>query len=276
MWGGSVSGIMYETENRSVGGFPSVNLDSKNLTFVLHYHEELEIICVRKGTISAYFGSREIKLNKDDICIFMPGEVHGFQSVSDNSIDIIKINPNPFAEIIEFDKMSLEQNTISPDDCNYNFLICDFDEICTEYEKKEAGYEFAVRSHINNIIKTIIRNMNYSCTDKSKSFELVDRINQYLKQNYSEEITLENVAGACHFSKYYFAHKIKELTGMTFVQYLSVYRAERAAELLRTSGLSVTDVADKCGFNNLRSFNRTFKAVYNITPLAYRRISKKY
>lgn len=271
-----MSGVVYETENRSIGGFPSVNLDSKNLTFVSHYHEELEIICVRSGTTSAYSGLREIALKKGDICIFMPGEVHSFKSIADNSLDIIKINPQTYVESIDFGKIRLSYNRIDCNDCYYNMLLCDIDNICDEYSKKATGYEFAVRSHINNIIKIIIRNMNYEIDDKSKSLELMNLINRYLEEKYAEKVTLEDASNACHFSKYYFAHKIKELTGMTFVQYLSVYRTERAAELLRTTKRSVTDIAQNCGFNNLRSFNRTFKTVYNITPLAYRRISKNY
>ncbi len=266
-----MSGAMYETDNKSIGSFPSINLESENLTYISHYHEEMEVIYIKCGVTSAYSGSNEIVLQKGDICIFMPGEIHSFQSTEYNCIDILKLKTDTFYEEIDFWKMRLKNNRISCDHSCYQVLKSVIDEIRNEFKEQKTGYEFAIRNCKNIIISTVIRNIEHEYSDQSKSIMMLDLINKYLELNFESHICLDGAAKACHFSKYYFAHKLKELTGTTFVQYLSSFRAEKAAQLLKTTNMRVTDVALKCGFNNLRSFNRQFKATYNVTPLMYRK-----
>jgi len=268
-----MSGIIYETDNKSIGSFPSVNIDSKNLTYISHYHDELEVIYIRNGTISAYSGSREILLEKGDICIFMPGEIHSFQSTTQNCMDILKLSTTMYVESVDFWKIRLESNKITPDNCNYSILIDAIEKVRKEYTNKRPGYEFAIRTCKNIIMQTVIRNMKYEYADQTKSIELLNLVNKFLEINYESKISLEYAAKECHFSKYYFAHRLKEVTGATFIQYLSTFRTEKAAKLLRTTNMRITDIALKCGFNNLRSFNRQFKEVYNTTPLTYRNSS---
>ena len=69
-----------------------------------------------------------------------------------------------------------------------------------------------------------------------------------------------------HFMKYF-----KRYMGMPFTQYLNDFRLEKAAGFLRTTSLPVTDVAQKCGFDNISYFNRLFRKKYHGTPGEYRK-----
>jgi len=64
-----------------------------------------------------------------------------------------------------------------------------------------------------------------------------------------------------------------EQTGVNYVRYLNITRVSQAAEQLSNGGKSITQIAMDCGFNSVRSFNRTFKEIMGCTPSDY--ISQK-
>ena len=263
--------ILFENEHKAIGSFPYIELENSNFNYITHYHEELEMIYIESGDIIAHSGADEIILSKGDICFFMPGEIHGFKSSTQNNIYVLKLNMNAYVENFDFWKIRLKNNKISPNDSIYNNFKTLLDEILEEYHIKQMGYEFAIRHCKNKIIYTLLRNLEYKFIDTSKNIKLLNSLNGFLEKNFDKDITLDEVSRACHFSKYYFAHKLKEMTGMTFISFLTAFRLEKAVNLLKTTHMGITDIALKCGFSNLRSFNRTFKTAYNTTPSAYRK-----
>ena len=82
---------------------------------------------------------------------------------------------------------------------------------------------------------------------------------------------LAEAAGYCGFSKYYFAHYFKEITGLTFYEYLTGYRMQMAVAALQNSETGISEIALNCGFSNVRSFNLVFKAAFGTTPSKYRK-----
>ena len=62
------------------------------------------------------------------------------------------------------------------------------------------------------------------------------------------------------------------MTGRTPIEYLKIYRIEKASKKLLNTDEAVTDIAFSCGFNDLSYFIKTFKELKNITPAQYRKI----
>ena len=114
-----VSIAFLENEHKPRGSFPYINLDNKNLTFLAHYHEEIEIVFVESGKTRACLKTKNLDLKTGDICIFMPGEIHSYISVEENNLYVYKITANSWAENIEFNKNRLEENVISKESENY-------------------------------------------------------------------------------------------------------------------------------------------------------------
>lgn len=263
---------LFEKVNNPIGSYPYICVMSRNLNYISHYHESLEIIYVKSGTISAFCGAKELILKKDDICFFMPGEIHGFKSLEDNDLYILKVGLNSYIEEIDFSKLRLKENVVKADDENniiFRNLIL---EMVNEHMHEELGYEFAVRHYKNKLIMEILRNLKFEFIDTGKEIKLMSDINKFLEENYARRIELDEIAARCHFSKYYFAHKLKEMTGMTFVEYLTAFRLEKAVRFLKNTDMSITEIAAESGFGSLRSFNRTFASVYKMTPTDFKKI----
>ncbi len=266
-----MSEALLEKVNNPTGSYPYICAMSRNLNFISHYHESIEIIYVKSGTISAFCGAKEVVLKKGDVCIFMPGEIHGFQSAEANHLYVIKLDICSYTEEIDLDKLRLADNRIKEGDNAYPMIAALINEMVSEHLEKKRGYEFAVRCCKNKIVAEILRNLKYDFIDTSRNIRILSKINKFLEERYGQKVELEEIAAACHFSKYYFAHKLKEMTGMTFVQYLTAFRLEKAAMLLKNGDMTITEVAAESGFGSLRSFNRAFLSAYKITPSNFRK-----
>lgn len=101
--------------------------------------------------------------------------------------------------------------------------------------------------------------------------EVVSRILAYVEEHYRDEITLSQIAGEVLFmNASYLSRIFKSVTGKTFSRYLIEYRMKRAAQLLETGEMRISDVAQYAGYNDTSYFIQTFKKYYHMTPEQYR------
>ena len=91
----------------------------------------------------------------------------------------------------------------------------------------------------------------------------------YIHTNYSEKISLNDIARVCSLSPFQFSRAFKREQGMTPWQFIVQYRISKAMELLRTPGISVTEVAFAVGFNDLSYFARRFRQYAGVSPSKY-------
>lgn len=105
---------------------------------------------------------------------------------------------------------------------------------------------------------------------KMEDQEKINRIFNYVKENFNEEIALSAIAAQVYLTPSSFCKYFKKITNKTFVQYLIEYRLIHAAKLLHESKLAISDICYECGFNNYSHFNKKFKEVMGRTPLQYR------
>ena len=99
---------------------------------------------------------------------------------------------------------------------------------------------------------------------------LILRAIQYLEINYSDKISLKDVANELFISPNYLSELFKKHTGQTFSDYLLTLRMEKSKSYLSNIGYKVADIAGLVGFNDSRYFSSTFKKFYGMTPMEYR------
>jgi transcriptional regulator GlxA family with amidase domain len=92
----------------------------------------------------------------------------------------------------------------------------------------------------------------------------------YMRQHQTERLNLGTVAKEARLSPYYFCKLFRRTMGMTFTEYLTRLRLERAKDLLMSPTMPVGDIATTAGFGSIPHFNRAFKRYTGATPTAYR------
>jgi AraC family transcriptional regulator len=93
---------------------------------------------------------------------------------------------------------------------------------------------------------------------------------RFVESDAARPIALKEMAAAAGMSKYHFLRVFRQLTGVTPHQYLISARLRRAALALASSRRHVLEIALDSGFGDLSTFNKTFRAVFSLTPTQYR------
>lgn len=97
----------------------------------------------------------------------------------------------------------------------------------------------------------------------------LDKILNYLNLNYTEKISLVQLAGQFGMNPSAFSRYFSEKTGKSLVHYINELRVKYACKLFRNKAESVSQVCFECGFNNISNFNRFFRSVMKMTPSEY-------
>lgn len=94
---------------------------------------------------------------------------------------------------------------------------------------------------------------------------------RYISDNYDHEITLHTASRVACMEATYFSKCFKQLTGFGFHDYLTQIRLKKAEEFLRSSQLSISEIADSCGFLSSNYFGDVFKKYKGISPRTFRK-----
>ncbi|MCL5677416.1 MAG: helix-turn-helix domain-containing protein [Firmicutes bacterium] len=105
---------------------------------------------------------------------------------------------------------------------------------------------------------------------RSRLYLLMRRAEGYMQAHLAEEVTLEQVAREVAMSPYYFSKVFRQITGETFIDYLTRVRVEKAKQMLAGDGASVKEASFAAGYSDPNYFSRVFKKVTGMTPTEFR------
>lgn len=132
-----------------------------------------------------------------------------------------------------------------------------------------ASGRLVIRELVNQIFKVMINKIN--STESKKADDLSGTIKHIIEQEYMNELTLETIADRLHYSAYYLSRIFSKDFEMTFVEYLTQFRIEKAKELMKyNESLSIKEVANSVGFHSQAYFARVFKKYCGISPTEFK------
>ena len=180
---------------------------------------------------------------------------------------------------IEFDGMRareiIETAGLSPDHPVYHASYKDLrenmkDEMLYIAEHHDAS-PFHLMGHLYLFIDYLSRSSSSQMTTSGRvrDFYIKEALN-YIEQNFQNDISVENIASFCGLNRTYFGRIFKETVGKSPQQFLLSYRMAKAAELLKLTELSISDIGNAVGYPNQFHFSRAFKNVYEVSPREWR------
>lgn len=140
-------------------------------------------------------------------------------------------------------------------------LIGQLEAMHSLYKEKKAYYLNDLSAHLSLIISRICR-----CLLTRQERGQIERIMNYINQNFDKDLTNESIARKFHYHKNYVNRLFRLHAGCTLHQYLLRQRIEEAAVLLNAGHLSVSQVAAQTGWKDLSQFSRCFKKMTGIPP----------
>ena len=128
-------------------------------------------------------------------------------------------------------------------------------------------------SDIQRLYSLFVRFFEKKDDDEIKSFRGLEDFQAaltFIAENYSEKISLKDVAAKINYNSSYVSTLFVSYTGVNFKAYLDTMRINQAAKLLKNTSERITLIAMKCGYDNIRTFNSAFKRITGVTPREYR------
>ena len=148
----------------------------------------------------------------------------------------------------------------------------------TELSEKYAGLNQSLPDldSIRRLIQPLCRMLELlylQFRNKSRESEpdsVYKKIFDYLYEHLSEDISLSDIANACHYSQSYIRHIFKKETNYTISRYLNILRITKAKQLLLTTNLPISEIALIVGYNDPNYFTNTFRKITDFSPKAWR------
>lgn len=255
----------------------------------LHTHESAwEVIFCMKNRMQAFVGNTVRNLQQGDTFFIRPGVMHDILVDSDDTrAFIISFTCNnsdllmPFEDrIIQtgqeqqhiFQKMREELETAFIRNPG-NLHLYSFEPSSSS----PLGAEQMICCYLEQIIILMLRDVTRKGDIIPKTSEiqnimqvyLIERVDRYIKNHYGEPLSVGRIAAQFHYSRTRFSTLYKELTGRGVNEMISEVRIEHAKELLLWGGLSVGEVAERCGFSSLQYFSHKFSEKTGMSPTKY-------
>jgi len=123
---------------------------------------------------------------------------------------------------------------------------------------------------IQYLMTTIVTLFKPEHTLSMNCSSIIYNIKEFMKQNYSENITIKQLSRKFAINPNYLSTLFKQELGITFVKELTRIRMEKAQELLLLTGMPVAEIALTVGYEDVQYFYRKFKKMHNLTPVEYR------
>ncbi len=128
-----------------------------------------------------------------------------------------------------------------------------------------------VERHFSHEIRRAYEHVSYfEDGNINHSDESVLQVQMWIKNNLGKTLAIQDLAEQFSMSPRNFTRRFKEATGKTPLQYIQDARITMARDLLQSSNLSIGDIADKLGYNDVSHFTYLFRRKLDLTPSQYR------
>lgn len=250
----------------------------------VHWHDEVEIIYIKKGRITIYIGEESFPAVAGDLFFVNSGELH-FMESDDMGVEYYTLL-FPLAFLSFQIEDALEQEVFLPLRQKKLLLpvqLKEFEaerqmsniirEVIEVNEEKEIGYQLRTRILLLELVERLLKENGFCQAEFVSTSGMQRELLAYIQEHYTEKITLGMLAKEFHLSEKYISWYFKEHFSISFVRYVSHLRMTKAKDLLLSSEQSITEVALSCGYPSVNLFIRSFKEMYGVTPLQYRKQS---
>ena len=140
-----------------------------------------------------------------------------------------------------------------------------------EFSTQPSLYPVYLEMQLQLILLTALRCGTPQPTCAENTAEKIQKVAQYMHQNFHQPISLHEAAQMACLEDTYFSKQFKIQTGFGFLDYLNQIRLQEAQRLLRNTDLSLGDIAELCGFSGSNYFGDVFRRYTGISPTAYRK-----
>lgn len=250
----------------------------KSTALFPQWHSYIEIIYIVEGSASIQINKHYFSAKEGDFILIDAFDIHSLEGKCKQIVLLMDIMQMPHLKdqnhkmfpVKEENKRLTNTEGVSG---IHNKLVKSLKFMVDSYDKKQSGYYYDILSIIYDILGSIQKykdEINEDTIAKTPISEdglkKLNLIFEYISKNYTEAITLEEVADLVGLSTEYLCRFFKKAMGKTLLEYLNYYRCSKAEVLLQTTSKSITEIALDVGFSSVSYFDRIYKRIKGNSP----------
>ena len=243
-----------------------------------HTHQFTELFYVLHGEGVFYIEREKVPVKTDDLIIINPNVEHTEKTFPNNPMEYIVFGVEGLAfSFPEHDQAYGRGYSFYSYGSDKNQFINFAQLMMHEFQDKKPDFEKVCHGLLEVLLVYISRKQKLSVISES-SFQLSKECaiaKRYIDTNYAQDITLDSLADLTHINKFYLAHSFTECIGQSPISYLTERRLAACKELLSSSNLSVTQIANSAGFSSQSYFSQIFNKKVGMSPRQYRKLYAK-
>ncbi len=152
---------------------------------------------------------------------------------------------------------------------DFNVQIEDSFDIINSISEKNSAKE--LNEYLNEFFIGILEKQDIFIESNNNAYlEYITKVVDFINNNYSKDLSISDIARSVNLNPRYLGSLFKSATGKTLIEYLNEIRMKKAKELLSQTNMSIKTISESVGYNDVHTFIRNFKKVFNITPSEYR------
>ena len=238
---------------------------------------DYQLLYIAAGRGEFYFkGSKEPTIvTKGNMILFRPGEpqVYYYYAVDKTEVYWVHFTGWKVEEYLERYELPRDENVfytgVSPD---YPWI---YNQMIRELQLQRVNHEDMISLYMHHIFITINRYIKERRETKNDTINDIERAAHYFKDNYNNQISIEQYAEEHLISVNWFIHNFKSVMKMSPMQYIISLRITMAKGYLENSAKNIAEISDEVGYENALYFSRLFRKYTGMTPTEYRKKREK-
>jgi AraC-like DNA-binding protein len=258
--------VLYEAKNSFDTDLCKIET-GVDFSFPKHLHSSFEFITATEGELVVSVDNEDYLLKSGDALLIFPHQVHSLKSCVHSRHFLCIFSPKLVSAYsgIYTSKLPIS-NLFTPTQSVMSTML-GLGETSEVGKLKLKGALYSVCADFDAVASYKDHNMNAP--------DLLEKIFAFVETEYGKDCSLDALSAATSYHYVYLSRYFKKCIGMSFTEYVNVYRINEACYLLRNGTQSIIEIAMACGFDSLRSFNRNFKKIMLTTPAQYRALGKR-
>ena len=244
-----------------------------------YWHTSIEIFAVLEGELSFFLNEEEHPLKAGEFLIINSNEIHSIHAPERNETVVLQIPLKQFEDYFtaqRYIRFSIKAGNPEMDE-HMAELIRMLYEV---YAGRATGYEFRSRALYYEILYYLVADYRVTEVQEkelhySRRLDALSKITAYMREHYTEELKLSEVASTFGYSAEYLSRMFKKYARINFKTYLQDIRMVYAYRELVNTDKTISQIAMDNGFPNSRAFSKEFQRRYGVLPSAVKRKTKE-
>ena len=237
-----------------------------------HWHRSVEIFAVCGGELEFHIDDKLWHLTPGEFMIVNSNEVHSVDSPLPNKTVVLQIPLKLFEDY--FTGGQFIWFTHEPGERDERFMEL-VKALYRTYDEKPYGYDMKMKSIFYNIMYYLVKDYRLTEVDqrfvrKNKNLTKLSAITSYMKENYTKDLSLQEVARVFGYSPTYLSRMFRKYAGISFKDYVQSIRLEYVVKELENGTYSITETAIRNGFSGSKALARAFRKKYGVLPSEYK------